>query len=149
MGTSMTQPETSTQDAERDPLLDVPRVLAYPLLLAVPVVCIFLGISLGRNAVGAQFMLSSQNGTPVENWVLSLIASSIALFMYGSWAYSNRTLRVQPTTAILVLTYIGAIFVFGVWGLYASIIPSAVCLLLWMRYKRGLAKSTGEGGQRE
>ena len=86
-------------------------------------------------------MLSSQHGTPVENWTLSLIAASIALFMYASWAYSNRTLRARPSTFLVVIAYVGAIFVFGVWGLYAVAIPSVLCLFFWMMYKRRLAKS--------
>ncbi len=92
-------------------------------------------------------MLSSQNGTPVENWTLSLIAASIAIFMYLSWAYGNRTFRARPATFLLVLFYIAAIFLFGVWGLYATAIPSVLCLFVWIRYKRKLAKGTASTDQ--
>ena len=81
-------------------------------------------------------MLASHNGTPVENWTLSLIAISVAMFMYASWAYSNRTLRARPTTFILIFVFIAAVFVFGAWGLYATAIPSVLFLFVWMRYKR-------------
>ena len=145
----MTKPGTSTRDSGHQAPRDVPRLLAYPLLFIVPIACIFFGILLGKNEVGAQLMLSSQHGTPVENWTLSLITASIALFMYASWAYGNRTLRARPTTFLLVFAYIAAIFVFGVWGLYAIAIPSVLCLSVWTMYKRRLAKSEEHKGQQE
>ena len=145
----MNQPEPSTQDAEQRPARDVPRLLAYPLLLAVPAACIYFGIRLGRDGIGAQFMLASQHGTPVENWTLSLIAFCIALFMYLSWAYGNRTLRARPTRFLLVFAFIAMIFVFGVWGLYATALPSVLCLFVWMRYKRRLAKNVTPTDQQQ
>ncbi len=81
-------------------------------------------------------MLSSQNGTPVENWTLFFIATSIALVMYANWAYNNRTLRFRPATFLVAAVYIAAVFVFGVWGLYAMGIPSILCLFAWFRYGR-------------
>lgn len=136
----MTETERTAQESEEPPTRQVPRLLAYPLLLVIPVLCIFWGIKLGSKGVWEDLMLTSQNGTPVENWTLSLIATSIAVFMYSSWAYGNRTFRARPVSFVVVLTYIGAIFVFGVWGLYAAMIPSALCLWIWLRHWRRLAK---------
>jgi len=131
--------ETINSD-EQQSAREVSRWLAYPLLFVVPIGCIYLGIKLGSAEVGARLMLSSQNGTPVENWTLSLIAACIAIFMYSSWAYKHKTLRVRPKSFLMILTYIVLIFLFGVWGLYALGIPSVICLFYWIKYKRKVAR---------
>ena len=115
------------------------RLVLYPVLLAIPIGSIYAGIRLGSAGVGEQLMVSSQNGTPVENWTLFFIAASIALVMYANWAYNNRTLRFRLASFLVAATYIAAVFVFGVWGLYAMGIPSILCLFAWFRYKRRAA----------
>jgi hypothetical protein len=121
------------------PSRTVPRLLAYPLLIVVPIVCIYAGIRLGAAGVASGLMVSSQTGTPVENWTLSLIALAIALFTYVSWAYGNRTLRVRPIAFALVSIYIVNIFVFGAWGLYGfGFLILVLCLVLYIRAKCAL-----------
>jgi hypothetical protein len=106
-----------------------PRWIAYPLLLAIPVVCIYAGIGLGNAGVASHLMVTSHNGTPIENWTLSLITVCIALFMYGAWARAHRSFRFRPSTLLLVIAYIAAIFLFGAWGLLGSFVLSAFSLL--------------------
>ncbi len=133
---NMNKPNSTTTPPQMWPNRTISRLVLYPVLLAVPIGSIYLGIKLGSAGVGTELMVSSQNGTPVENWTLFFIATSIALVMYANWAYSNRSLRFKLPTFLLAATYIAAVFVFGVWGLYAMGIPSILCLFAWFRFKR-------------
>ena len=117
------------------PKRTISRWVLYPILFAVPIASIYAAIRLGAAGVGTQLMFSSQNDTPVENWTLFFIATSIALVMYANWAYNNRTLRFRLATFLLAVTYIAAVFVFGAWGIYVMGIPSILCLIAWFRYK--------------
>ncbi|MEM6485949.1 MAG: hypothetical protein AAF662_13325 [Pseudomonadota bacterium] len=136
----MSDSEPLSPELDGLPPRDVPRFLAYPLLIVMPILCIWGGIKLGSNNVLAHLMLSSQNGTPVENWTVSLIAVFIALFSYLSWAYGNRTFRVRWISFIFALIYIVTAFVFGIWGIFAWILPCLPYLWNWFRYRRRLAK---------
>lgn len=128
----------TSEPTPKHPARSIPRLVAYPLLIALPIASVYGGIKLGSARVGAGLMLASQQGTPVENWTLSLIALSIALFMYASWAYGNRTLRAKSSTFVLAATYIVVMFVFGAYGLFAVAILSL--LLIYVRRKSMLLK---------
>lgn len=62
---------------------------------------IYLGIRLGSAGMGAELMVSSQNGMPVENWTLFFIATSITLVMYANWAFNNRSIRFRPSSFLV------------------------------------------------
>ena len=138
----MNESDFDTVPPQMWPKRTISRLVIYPILLAIPIGSIYFGIRLGSAGVGKQLMVSSQNGTPVENWTLSLIATSIALVMYANWAYNNRSLRFRLSSFLVAAAYIVAVFVFGVWGLYAMGIPSILCLFAWFRYKRRAAANT-------
>jgi len=125
------------------PARSVSRWIAYPLLLMLPIACIYGGIRLGSAGVASGFMLASHNHTPVENWTLSLITLGVAAFMYGYWAYSNHTFRFSIGSFILVIAYAAMMFVFGAWGLYGLF----AVLLVWFIIKRATVKDDEAGVQ--
>ena len=108
----------------------VSRWIAYPALAVFPVATIIAGIRLGELGFGEQFMITSMESTPMENWVLSLLAICIASLMFVSWAYSNRTLRFSTLPFAFVVGYVVVLFLFGAWGLYAI----ASAWALWFAY---------------
>jgi len=96
----------------------VSRWIAYPSLAIFPIASIALGLRLGDSGIGAGLMVTSMESTPSENWVMTLLAASIAMLVYANWAYSNRTLRCSSLSVALVVSYVVVLFVFGVYGLY-------------------------------
>ena len=122
---SVSQMEEITKPARQ-----VSRWIAYPALAVFPVATIFAGIRLGELGIGEQFMITSMESTPTENWVLSLLAICIATLVYVSWAYSNRTLQFSTMPFAFMVGYIVILFLFGAWGLYGIVAAWA----LWFAY---------------
>jgi len=108
----------------------VSRWITYPALAVFPLASIYAGIRLGELGIGEEFMITSMESTPAENWVTSLLAVCISILVYVSWAYSNRTLRFSAMSFIFVLGYVVVLFLFGVWGLYGLVFAWA----LWFAY---------------
>ncbi len=115
----------------------IPRWIAYPVLLLLPIACIYFGILLGRDEVGSFLMVASHNDTPVENWTLGLIALVISLYVYADWAYKNRTFRCDLFSFLLIAGFVVAMFVFGAWGLLVGMLPClALYLVAWRRVRQ-------------
>lgn len=102
------------------------RILAWALLLGAAIASIVGGILLSRANIGHSFMLSSGQLGPVGNWVLCLLAGSIGLSVFflrgvdgGGWSASVGGI------AIVLGTVVG-LFMFGIYGLLALGVVSAV-----------------------
>jgi len=93
-------------------------VLAYPILLSIPIAGIYGGIRLGSIDSMSNFALVSQNGTPVENWTLFFLSLGVVLFMYLTHSYAQGTWRVRPAPLIAALVSLAALLLLGAWGLY-------------------------------
>jgi len=108
-----------------------PRILAYPILLSIPIAGIYGGIRLGSIDSFADVALVSQNGTPVENWTLFLLSLGIVLFIYLAHSYAHGTFRVRPASLVTALVSLAALLLFGAWGLYGL---TAICFLSFAFY---------------
>ncbi len=121
---------------------EIPRWIAYPALFAIAIMCIYGGIWLGSVGVASNMMLASHNNTPVENWVLTLIAISIALSMYASRVYTNHAFRCALDSFVLVTVLVAVLFIFGAWGLYGLVAVLVIWYLVLLRRHRTVQTGT-------
>ena len=105
---------------------NTPRWIAYPAFLVFPLAAIVGGIWLGHLDVAANLMISSGYSTPVENWVLTLLAICFAVITYVLWGYENRAYRFGWRSFLSVASYPIIMFLFGVWGLLALVALCAI-----------------------
>lgn len=113
-----------------------PRMLAYPILLSIPIAGIYGGIRLGSIDSISNVALASQNGTPVENWTLFFLSLGIVSFMYLTHSYAHGTWRVRPASLITALVSLAALLLFGAWGLYGLTAISLMSFAFYWRKRR-------------
>ena len=95
-------------------------------------------------------MVFSQYGTPVENWVLTILAISLSTAVIAMVWYGNRRLQFRIDVTILISALCGGLFLFGALGLYGLVAVLAAWQLFVLRRQR-LARTdhlynTNEGG---
>jgi hypothetical protein len=101
-------------------------VVAYPLLLSLPIVALVGGIRLGKSDALSHVALLSQRGTPVENWTLFLISIGIVGFLYLGHCYETGTYRVRLGAVAVATGSSAALLLFGAWGLYGATVAAGI-----------------------
>jgi hypothetical protein len=124
------------QPTSSRPAREVPRALAYPLLLCIPIVALLGAIKLVQKEALSRVAVLSQHGTPVENWMLFLIAVGIVGSLYLGHCYAHRLYRVPQSVVVTAIVSFVALLVFGAWGLYALVSINMLWYAIARRHRR-------------
>lgn len=113
-----------------------PRLLAYPLLIIGAIAAILFGLGLSDIEPLADIAITSQRGSPAENWVMFLLVIWIAALLYAIHAFEHRTPVVEGQNVALVAVTAVLVLLFGMYGATAVAVLSTIGVVVMIVTQR-------------